>query len=482
MKMIILFILSCVVLNTNGRLLTESSCSLSYVYFQPTATVTSSNIYYTTPYVAATNVTPYTNPIPTVVTNYYPAYYPSYTTYLLRKGNQSWRVSVIDAAIEKDYKVKGELYYTDSKTGEKWYTHDKVDKNFKAPFARCQQFNRELKTKNNLGSEHYKNKRVESIPEDLEVIKTSNQTPAIKSVPIVNKKAEVVAAETPKVVEATKKVEVPKVEVKAETPKVAEAPKVEAVKKVEAPKIEVLKKVEAPKVVEVPKSEVQKVVETPKVQATVTKKEETTEKKAQDEVKPALVNAANIPVEHKNKIGNKARFLQKGDDFEEEEGDMDKFNGDSVAPVEPQHKEKLSEKNHLNHLIEKHSTSNSSEDKDEADENKDEEESQDGNKSEENNENSEDSDENRASSNSEKSTSEEEAITEENNEHSEKGTSEEEAIPEENNELSDDERAIENDEETEGLMDMEEEHDQEEMEGELVHDLNPDNENNPDLL
>jgi len=467
--MIILLILSCVVLNTNGRLLTESSCSLSYIYFQPTATVTSSNIYYTTPYIAATNVTPYTNPIPTVVTNYYPGYYPSFTTYLLRKGNQSWRASVIDAAIEKDYKVRGELYYTDSKTGEKWYTHDKVDDNFKAPFARCQQFNRELKTKKNLGSELYKNKRVETIPEDLEVIKNSNQTPAIKSVPIVNKKAEVVAAvapnaaETPKVVEATKKVEVPKVEVKAETPKVVEAPKVEAVKKVEAPKIEVAKKVEAPKVVEVPKSEVQKVVETPKVQATVTKKEETTEKKAQVEVKPALVNAPNIPVEHKNKIDDKARFLQKGDDFEEE-GDMEKFNGDAVAPVEPHHEEKPSEKKHL---IEKHSTSNSSEDEDEANENK-EEESPDENNSEENNENnenSENSDENLASSNSEKSTSEEE-----------------EAVPEENNELSDDERVIENDEETEGLMDMEEEHDQEEMEGELVHDLNPYKEDNPDLL
>ena len=54
-------------------------------------------------------------------------------------------------------------------------------------------------------------------------------------------------------------------------------------------------------------------------------------------------------------------------------------------------------------------------------------------------------------------------------------------LQEDSNELSDDEKLVET-EETEGLMDMEEEDEQEHMEEELVHDLNPYNEDNPDLL
>jgi hypothetical protein len=435
MKMIILTcLLFSIIANINCRLLTESSCSQTYVYYPqyPTSVVYSSTAQ---PTITQSYVTP-------------TIYLPTTVTYIARKGNQSWRVSVFaDETKEKDYKVKGDKYIKE-KTGEQWYTHDKVDDNFKQAFARCQTLYREVKSRKAFRTQTPSDKALVSdkMPEFLEKINKDKVelkpstpvqdnkvaiSPVIASIPIVNKKSE-------------SKVEFKKTEteVKAEVKKPETANKVESSNnKVEAKISTPVNKVEAKVVVSHDNKPANPVISANKVEA-------------------KLVNAVNTPVENKKSLASQTRFLQKKHDEDkfDDEGDMEKFSGDTVAPVMIEDKKKTEKKT----LIEKAEAGSSSDKNDDEDSEKEEDKKDDDDSDDEDSNDDEDKDENKDDKDENKDGDEE--------------------VPEENNELADDEKVIDSNEETEGLMDMEEEHEQEEMESDLVHDLNPYEESNPDLL
>jgi len=452
MKIIIICLIFSVIVNINTRLLTEASCSLSYVYYPLTTPADNTPVIYsnTSEGIQSVSQSSQVNPWPiqTYTTRVETA---PFVVYYLRKGNQSWRVSVLDDAHSKEFKVKGEKFLKD-KSGETWYTHDKIDDNFKAPFARCQALNRELKSRKSLRTKTFENKVVNELPDLLEKISVNEvksnfdknvNTPVqmIKSVPIVNNKSE--AKNTN---ESTKKV------TNAVTAPVKENKKPEAVKveaKLADKKAQVSVIVKKENITDLKVDSKSNTNNTP-VTSDKTKNDITIEQNRKATI-PA--NTPSTLVENKKTIpvASQTRFMQKlkGNEVNlDDESDLEKFEGDSMIPVETPKAEQHSENKAL---VEKAEDDKDSEDdvlKDSADDEDDDEE--DGAKEDE--DKSEDTDDDEA--------------------------------PEENNELADDEKAMDNseDDDTESLMDMEEQHDQEEMEGQLIHDLNPYGESNPDLL
>jgi hypothetical protein len=459
MKIILLFLIICTIAITNSRLLTEASCSVSQVYYPISVPVYAPSVDYSTSTIGSTIVSTGISQ-PVVISSYPVSTYTAtvetspFVVYYMRKGSQSWRVSVLDDANAKDYKVKGEKYLKE-KTGEQWYSHDnKVDENFKAPFARCQAMNRELNSRKAFRTSNYESKVVKELPDLLEKVSRVNNvavSPLVISKHINNeKKVDNLKVNT--------KLEVKKLEAVTEN-------KITSVKPVEA-------KLEAPK--NTPVLEKKPVVN---IKAPTTRVETPKVEEAANVV--SSTNTPNTPVENKKSAPKQTNFLQKvqkdnGDDAFglNEEDDLEKFDGDSVAPVNTKEEVKAKKEDaNVKAKTEKKNLTEKSESSDKDSESDDEEsEMEDADK---------DLEKSNDSDNDEDNLDNLEA--EDDAEKAEK-SGDSELPDDENNELADDEKAIDIDEETDPVMNEEQEEDQEEMEEVLVKDLGKNNQSNQDLL
>ena len=433
--------LICLILTTasiTSRLLTESSCSLSYVFypFQTVYSTASPTITQTTSYISSGLDTYNTSP---------------YVVLLARKGNQTWKVSVLDEAHAKEYKVKGEKFLKE-KTGETWYTHDKIDDNFKQPFARCQALNRELKARKSLRTKTFENKVVNELPDLLEKINDSPSTTTnTKKVSdtVLNKSEKPTDTKTPvEKVKSTTTVCAPGLHACADRSCKTSLEECSPKKPSNALKLESTATVCAPGLHACADRSCKASLEECTPNKPIMKVQE-----PQKDLKVATSVNTPVPITIKPNLAAQPRFLQKKFLPDEEDGfdddtAMDKFNGDIVAPVKTE-EIKAAVANNADNAKEDDDSAHSDNDDDE-DSVKDDDGADDSHHDDKN--------ENKL---------EDEIDGDE--------------LQEDSNELADDEKVVES-EDTEGLMDMEEEDEQEHMEEDLVHDLNPYNEDNPDLL
>jgi len=452
MKIVLLTILIVVIVNINCRSQTDSSCSLSYYYplgvpsnAPPTVYSMNSNGVASVNQSSTTTswaVHTYTNTVQT----------DPFVVYNLKKGDHSWRVSVINESNTRNFRVKGEMYLKE-KTGEQWYTDGKIDENFKESFSRCQQLNKELKANHTFEGKSLGNRIARRLPDNLEKIETKPINPNLKnfngwsttnnptSRPLssTNSKDTIVNEKSENKINSSSSSS----EVKTSEKKIEEINN--------SPQI---------------KSQLRNQDAERKLSAT------------QNHNNPFTVGGQiNISVENKKNLASQNRFLQKRTSVDEYEDDneFDKFNGESVPDeshgndeivkssdkkiqTEVEDKESANEK--INEDHENEHESNVSHNSDDKSDNVDNEESD--NNNNENNKYHKDLDD----SDGEDSNKDEETS-------------------DEDNELLDDEKAIEDTEKPEGILDGEDEENQEEMERDLEYDLNPignDNNINEDLL
>lgn len=468
MKIIIAIIL-CIFVSTYCKLKTETSCQVGYVYY-PISADNSSNVQ-TATYTQTTigNQVVSATVIPTTVEMAYPV--STYTTapmvvYYARKGDQKWRVSVLDENNSKNFKSKGEKIMTE-KNGSTWFSHDKVnheDEGFKTALKRCQSYNWQFSSRKGAAQRttEVESKVVKTLPSEFFDL-VQQKTNLKKEIPQT-------------------KVEEKKPETKPE----AKEKKTEA--KIQA-KVDV------------------KIIPTPSVEKKVEKTEKTDVK-----IENKNLNAANTPVQNEKKEIPKVRFLQKKQDemdLLDDDNDLKAFQGESIKPAQDNkdakkehfenEKDKLRKEQETvdnNHKSEKANLVEKSSEQGKREESEDdgEDDVKGGHEAKEENvgvkhakineqdhsDQNDDNSEISAEGNISENLGDEDDSLVSNDKAKD---DEEEEIPEEqNNELIDDDKAVNTNEETEAVMDMEEEDRQDELEDKLKDDLNADDEHNPDLL
>jgi hypothetical protein len=180
---VLILLISSLMINSH-KLLSETSCEVSYIYYPipadnvVTYTTSTSTSSYVVPTTTTTSVVvPYSTPTTVIVPLSSPI-----ILYKATNGNQSWKLSVMNEEQEKIFRNKGEKYFPD-KNNEKWFIHDKVDNNLKASFSKCQNLNWEIKSrKEGNRNQGYEDRVFKKIPEFLEKVEIKDTNSVKKEV------------------------------------------------------------------------------------------------------------------------------------------------------------------------------------------------------------------------------------------------------------------------------------------------------------
>lgn len=92
--------------------------------------------------------------------------------YNARKDNEEWQLTVIEKENLENYDIKGNLFYSDKRSGESWYTNKDMDeKTFESmrdAFSLCRTLNTDNKrTKVYDNNRFYTKYRTQSLPQNL---------------------------------------------------------------------------------------------------------------------------------------------------------------------------------------------------------------------------------------------------------------------------------------------------------------------------